>query len=296
MSNIRKLYDKLSSSELYLLNEIEKLKNLSYPKLNFDNHSAKLVEKLSGSSTLKLQKEFSSALKVQYALSGLNGKNHFQSILRSLSPTAQILNILNKYKSDMEFVGHYKLATSNRVTAQHSFIYDIGDNTEMVNADESQLAVPEEIKKRLIVVENLPQKTIQKIINKPEYMRQIDSRDFELFVAHLIEELGFDNVVVTPRSGDGGRDILATKNVHGVPLLFAFECKQYKSENKIQLDTLRSLLGSVSHGKTKSNIGVLVTTSYFTQGGKDFILSEASIDGKDFDDIVNWINEIKVRH
>ena len=124
-------------------------------------------------------------------------------------------------------------------------------------------------------------------------MREVQPREFEYFVAYLVDEVGFRNVEVTPRSGDGGRDIVAVKNINGIPLIFSFKCKQYKPDNKIRLDTMRALLGTVTHDRTKSNIGVLVTTSYFTKGSREFILSEPSIDGKDFDDVVKWINDLK---
>jgi restriction system protein len=112
-------------------------------------------------------------------------------------------------------------------------------------------------------------------------------------VAELIERLGFENVTVTPRSGDGGQDILATKFFNDIPMLFSFECKRYSKSNKIKPEIMRALFGTVSASNSKANKGVLVTTSTFSPGAKSFIASEPLIDGKDFYDLVKWINQVK---
>ena len=78
-------------------------------------------------------------------------------------------------------------------------------------------------------------------------------------------------------------------------MTFYFECKKYAAENKVQLDRLRVLLGVVAHDSRKANIGVLVTTSTFTAGARDLILSECRLDGKDYDGILGWISTAKDR-
>jgi restriction system protein len=123
---------------------------------------------------------------------------------------------------------------------------------------------------------------------------QLTPGQFEEFIAEIVRELGFRNVILTPPSGDGGRDVIASNEVNGIPLTFYFECKKYADTNKVQLDTLRALLGCVAHHATEANIGVLVTTSRFTQGCKDLIASECRLDGKDYDGIVGWVNQLNV--
>jgi hypothetical protein len=78
-------------------------------------------------------------------------------------------------------------------------------------------------------------------------------------------------------------------------MTFFFECKKYAKDNKVQLDTLRALLGTVAHHSQEANIGVLVTTSQFTKGCKDLIMSDCRLDGKDYDGILGWISELKTK-
>jgi restriction system protein len=154
--------------------------------------------------------------------------------------------------------------------------------------------MPDEAHERLLRVEFLPIRLIHEIKRRPEIMKGLSPRNFERMTAELLSGLGFEDVVLTPRSGDGGRDVVAVQRFRGIPVLFAFECKQY-TKKRIQLETLRGLLGTVAHGPTMANIGVLVTTSQFTSGARKFILGEARIDGKDFDDLVQWLGEYRQR-
>ena len=74
-----------------------------------------------------------------------------------------------------------------------------------------------------------------------------------------------------------------------IPILFAFECKRYK--NAVGPDIMRALLGTTTYRETRANTGVLVTTSTFSPGAQRFILTEPSVEGRDFDGIVDWLRE-----
>jgi len=141
-------------------------------------------------------------------------------------------------------------------------------------------------------VDFVPINMLDRMLRSPEAMRRtLSARDFEHFVATLVEQLGFENVIVTPRSGDHGRDVLATKRVNDIPILFAFECKRYKPDHPVGPELLRALLGTITHGSTKANKGVLVTTSTFTSGARKYLFTEPALDGKDFDGIVGWLRD-----
>ena len=169
---------------------------------------------------------------------------------------------------------------------------DLGEAAED-KGDDPALVLPAEAAARIARVEFLPIRLMNALRANPDEMRQLSDREFEEFTAELLRQVGFDNVLLTPRSGDGGRDVVAARQVNGIPLLFAFECKRYAENNKIGPALLRGLLGTVTHGATKANIGVLVTTSTFTRASREFIVSEALIDGKDFHDIVEWLHKYR---
>ncbi len=164
------------------------------------------------------------------------------------------------------------------------------EDIEEFDADVHDLG--EEEKSALISVDGLPFRLIAKIMRSPNEIKNLTPRQFEEFVAETLAHLGFKDVILTPRSRDGGKDVIASHQINGIPLSFYFECKKYADDNKIQLETLRALLGTMAHDARHVNMGVLVTTSTFTKGSKEFILSESRLDGKDYDGILGWIDEL----
>jgi hypothetical protein len=165
------------------------------------------------------------------------------------------------------------------------------DETPTAQETEAQLVkvVPAEALEKLRQVEFLPLIELDRVVRNPELMQRFSGRKFEEFVAMLVEKLGFEDVVLTSRSGDQGRDVLAVKKVHGISILFAFECKRYT--DPVGPEFARALLGTIVHGATRANKGVLVTTSRFTPATRKFILTEPSLDGRDYDGLVEWLHE-----
>lgn len=209
---------------------------------------------------------------------------------------SSISALLEKYSVGNNF---YNNSIASQIIALKSedllhLEYPEADEIDLIINDDSELELDEEEKTSLITVNHLPLRVLSKILSNPDEVRNITPRQFEEFIADLLFELGgFQDIKLTPRSRDGGKDVIATKLVHGIPFAVYFECKQYAEGNKIQLDTMRSLLGTMAYESRNVNKGVLVTTSTFTKGCKDLILSDARLDGKDYDDILGWIGNIK---
>src|SRR5205807_2172947 len=57
--------------------------------------------------------------------------------------------------------------------------------------------VPASALNRLKTVEFLPISMLDRILRSPDAMRSLSARDFERFIATLIDKLGFENVVIT---------------------------------------------------------------------------------------------------
>lgn len=225
---------------------------------------------------LKIQKSLGLSSHIEKALHGLNIDNSIFNGLISELEYKRAFEITSALSTDSVFFGEFENA----------------DELEEDN-EPQKIILPEEFKERLKTVQFLPIKLFEKISNDPNLMHEMDPIDFENFIAGLLDKSGFENIIVTPRSGDKGRDILATQTIYDVPIIFAFECKKYAPHRKIQPDIMRALLGTISHAQTKANKGVLVTTSSFTRGAKSFIASESMLSGKDFNDLVKWINQVK---
>jgi restriction system protein len=115
---------------------------------------------------------------------------------------------------------------------------------------------------RIIEAVAAPWLEILKLIEKDKsIIYQIDPRKWEELIAGWYKEYGFDEVTLTPRSGDLGRDVIAVK--HGVlSVRILDQVKAYGPEHLVPANDVRALLGVLGsdHAATK---GLVTTTSDF---------------------------------
>ena len=103
---------------------------------------------------------------------------------------------------------------------------------------------------------------IMRIIEKdPDAIYQIDCWKWEEIIAGAYKQSGFDEVELTPRSGDKGRDIVATKNGIGSIRIFD-QVKAYAPGNLVTANDVRVMAGILS-GAGNVSKGVITTTSDF---------------------------------
>lgn len=108
----------------------------------------------------------------------------------------------------------------------------------------------------------IPWLAIIEILQKdPSAMYRIPARKWEEIIAGAYRRAGFDEVTLTRRSGDHGRDVIAVK--HGIGCVrFIDQVKAYAPRHLVTADEVRALIGVLSTdlGATKA---VLTTTSDF---------------------------------
>lgn len=90
---------------------------------------------------------------------------------------------------------------------------------------------------------------------------KIPPHRWEEVIAGAFEQAGYDEVILTPRSGDFGRDVIATRKGVGCIRILG-SVKAYEPSNKVKHDDVRALAG-VLHGDPKASKGILMTTSSF---------------------------------
>ena len=95
----------------------------------------------------------------------------------------------------------------------------------------------------------------------PAAAYQIDPRQWEEIIAGAYSQAGFDEVILTPRSGDKGRDVVATKFGIGSIRIFD-QVKAYKPGHFVTADEVRAMLGVIT-GADNVSKGVVTTTSSF---------------------------------
>lgn len=89
----------------------------------------------------------------------------------------------------------------------------------------------------------------------------IPPRIWEEIIAAAFDQDGYDEVTLTPRSGDHGRDVIAVKKGVGC-IRIIDSVKAYKPGHLVTHDDVRALAG-VLHADPRASKGILSTTSDF---------------------------------
>lgn len=90
---------------------------------------------------------------------------------------------------------------------------------------------------------------------------QLTPTQWEEIAAGAYKKEGFDEVILTPRSGDGGRDVIAIKKGRtGYKIINSM--KAYGPNHVVGYDDIRALMGVMSSERDVSK-GMLTTTSRF---------------------------------
>lgn len=96
--------------------------------------------------------------------------------------------------------------------------------------------------------------------NNPNAIYEISPDKWEEIIAGAYKQSGFDNVILTPRSGDLGRDVIAVKKGLGT-IRVIDQVKAYKPGHLVDANDVRALMGALhADGASK---GFVTTTSDF---------------------------------
>ncbi len=104
---------------------------------------------------------------------------------------------------------------------------------------------------------------INELERNPEFLLKFDWRKVEEIVAAAYKKGGFE-VILTPRSGDRGRDVVATKPGIG-SIRIIDQVKKYAPNYRVKADDVRALLGVLEAEQNVSK-GIITTTSQFAPG------------------------------
>jgi HJR/Mrr/RecB family endonuclease len=132
---------------------------------------------------------------------------------------------------------------------------------------------------------------LEKLLSGRINLDTLHWREFEELVAELLEKDGYI-VDLGPGRKDGGVDIFAAKDL-GTAGLFksVWQAKKKQLGNKVGLSIIRELADT--RAEYKASKGIIVTTTYLTQGALDRVKRDTYILGKvDRDDLMMWTERI----
>ena len=128
----------------------------------------------------------------------------------------------------------------------------------------------------------------------PQAIYKFDWRQWEEIVAGAWRQAGFDEVKLTPRSGDRGRDVIAT-NHDGSSIRLFDQVKAYSPGHVVTADEVSAMLGRLTSQGNVSK-GIITTTSEFAPRLMDDPdikrLIPYRLDLKAKDDLLKWLKEL----
>lgn len=125
-----------------------------------------------------------------------------------------------------------------------------------------------------------------------EQVLELDDKEFEILVGHLLTALGFEGSEVTGKAGDGGVDATGELNVANLAKVKVFvQAKRYKMGAKISASVVRQLRQAIPFGGQ----GAFITTADYQGGAADVALEPGFpriglINGRQLVDLLvaNW--------
>lgn len=95
----------------------------------------------------------------------------------------------------------------------------------------------------------------------PRFLYEVPWQKLEELIAGAYEREGWDEVTITPRSADGGRDIIAVRR-GACAIRIIDQVKAYSPGHKVTANDVRALLGVLSSDRNVSK-GFVTTTAKF---------------------------------
>ena len=104
-----------------------------------------------------------------------------------------------------------------------------------------------------------------------EQVLELDDKEFEILVGHLLTALGFEGSEVTGKTGDGGVDATGELNVANLAKVKVFvQAKRYKLGAKVSANTVRQLRQAMPFGGQ----GAFITTADYQGSAADVALEQ----------------------
>jgi len=135
---------------------------------------------------------------------------------------------------------------------------------------------------------------VREIHRNPSFLFEFvnEPHKFEDFIAAAYRADGWDKVIITPRSGDLGRDVIASRQ-DPTPIRLLDQCKALSSGRVVEANDVRALFGVLSKDLNASK-AVVTTTSTFAPGIEKEFEDEYPyrLDLRDGPKLTEWLRSI----
>jgi restriction system protein len=100
-------------------------------------------------------------------------------------------------------------------------------------------------------------------------LMELDSKEFEILITHMLSAIGFEGAQHTGRPGDGGVDATGELDIDGLAKVKVYvQAKRYKPDKVIRANDVKALRQSIP----RDGQGAFITTAKFDKHCKDIAL------------------------
>ncbi len=141
--------------------------------------------------------------------------------------------------------------------------------------------------------ENLPENSFfdQRFINylsmNYDKLETIHWRQFEGLVAEFFAREGYE-ITLNKGRNDGGIDIIARNKIEETVTII--QCKRYRKNRSVSVESVKSFCFDVIDGNF--NQGIIVTTSYLTDGEKKIYRNRYPISEVEHHELESWLHKM----
>jgi restriction endonuclease Mrr len=137
------------------------------------------------------------------------------------------------------------------------------------------------------------ERVIRYLDEHPEEIHRLTPREFETFVAGLLERFGYE-VHLGPKGADGGVDIHGFRHEAVRSEYLVVQCKRYAPERRVALPLVKQL--RMDALDRRASCGLFVTTSWFTREALSYINTyKYQLSPVDSDELRLWMRRLSGR-
>jgi restriction system protein len=125
----------------------------------------------------------------------------------------------------------------------------------------------------------------------PQDRFKLNPRLFEETISEILRRMGYETIL-TPRSGDKGRDVIASIITPAAPVLMLVECKRYAPHRLVGPEPIARIWTRLF--EDKANLAMVITTSGFQPVASREAHSKGyQLSLKDGEQFIDWIRKIQ---
>lgn len=187
-------------------------------------------------------------------------------------------------------ISHNLVTDSDSVKRSQASFDSLWDNTEPLDVlyeARPSLLSPSAVPAVVIATGDVHKRLLRELQVNPTLLHSLDPFAFEHLVAELLQRQG-SRTYVTPKTKDGGFDILARHMTPLGEMMYVVECKRWSPENPVGIEIVNALYGVVE--RERATGGMIVTTSRFTRGALETARTlENRISLADYEKLQDWL-------